>query len=363
MARIRPQSIKDGFRQLFLTFLRRIGKSETDDPFLSYRFIDFDKKTDGPLFGKSVIKAEIKDIDGNMMYLLNCANSTYLILVGYHEVNMPSNIVPIVTSTGLFLTIILERQIPIKKEIDNLRIDNEIFYPIENTEDPAPYSLDDCISNFFPEISIFRIDEPITDYQKTINRLAVLLYCNNSNLLRIDIPTPSLSLYCTLVNRGYDNLNYDNIWRSISSSEWRYCFIELYRCIEIVFNIARTFELSDSVKSKLSFSNLFSFSWQELRSYYHEDIALRYLFGQLSQSTVDIIKLVSSIKNADGYYRLRNAIVHGKRNEYYTEIIKKQKDWNSVIDFSLLAIDELLGLYDDDLSTFDESVVKMNRRN
>ena len=40
----------------------------------------------------------------------------------------------------------------------------------------------------------------------------------------------------------------------------------------------------------------------------------------------------------------------------------KDKEWQPIILFTINAIEELYGLYDNDLSTFDESIVKSNRR-
>ena len=75
-----------------------------------------------------------------------------------------------------------------------------------------------------------------------------------------------------------------------------------------------------------------------------------------------MLKTITSVKNASGFYALRNSIVHGKRAIYYNNVMTKDKEWQPVILFTINAIEELYGLYDNDLSTFDESIVKSNRR-
>lgn len=361
MARIRPRSIKEGFKFFFKLFLTRVGLDEHDDPDLSHRFIEFDSRKDLMLFSRSVIKAERKDSDGKMTFLIKCKNEAFYITLGYQSINMPSNVIPIDTSVGLFLLVVLEREIKINSYIDNLKILNEIIVPIENEGNQNGYDLE-TILKYFPEINVFRLTEPIHDYSVMLDKLSIMMYCENRSLLRLNMPDNIVASYCSVINQGFENINYDNLWRSVSSSEWRYCFIELYRCLEILFNISRTFDLSDKIRSKHNLSSLFSFSWKELRDYYHDDSMINFLFSQLSQEKLDMLKAIPSIKNASGLYKLRNSIVHGKRAIYYNSITSKEKEWQSIIFFAISAIEELYSLYDNDLSNFDETVVNSNRR-
>ena len=361
MARIRPNSIKEGFKFFFKLFLKRVGLDENEDPDLPYRYIEFDSRKDPTLFSKSVIKAEKKDFDGKMTFLVTCKNNTFFITLGYQSVNMPTNVIPEDTSVGLFMAIILEREIHINGSIDNLRIENEIIVPIEDKVNTHGYDLEKIL-DYFPEINVYRVIEPICDYNAMLDKLSIMMFCENKSLLRLNMSDNILSCYCNVINQGFENINYDNLWRSISSNEWRYCFIELYRCLEILFNISRTFDLSDKIKSKHDLSSLFSFSWKELKDYYHENQMIEFLFGQLSQPKSDMLKTITSVKNASGFYALRNSIVHGKRAIYYNNVMTKDKEWQPVILFTINAIEELYGLYDNDLSTFDESIVKSNRR-
>ncbi len=361
MARIRPKSIKEGFNIFFKLFLNRAGILENEDPDLPYRYIKYDTQKDVALFSKSVIKAERKDYDGKMTFLVTCRGKTFFITLGYQNINMPKIIMPEDTSVGLFMAVVIERGIQIKGDIDNLKIENEIIVPIENRENPQGYELEKIVE-YFPEINVYRVIEPINDYNVMLDKLSIMMYCANKSLLRLNISDDILLCYCNLINQGFENINYDNLWRSISSNEWRYCFIELYRCLEILFNISRTFDLSDKINSRHDLSSLFSFSWKELKDYYHEDKMIEFLFGQLSQPKLDMLKSITSIKNASGFYCLRNSIVHGRRHIYYNNTITKDREWQSLILFTINAIEELYSLYDNDLSNFDESVVKSNRR-
>lgn len=361
MARIRPNSIKEGFKYFFKLFLTRVGIDENEDPDFPYRYIEFDSKKDVALFSKSVIKAERKDYDGKMTFLVTCKGDTFFITLGYHNISMPTNVVPVDTSVGLFMTVIIERSIQIKSSIDNLKIENEIIVPIENRENPQGYEFEKII-DYFPEFNVYRVIEPVKDYNVMLDRLSIMMYCENKSLLRLNISDDILLCYCNVINQGFENINYDNLWRSISSNEWRYCFMELYRCLEILFNISRTFDLSDKIKSKHDLSSLFSFSWKELKDYYHEDKMIEFLFGQLSHPILNMLKSITSIKDASGFYFLRNSIVHGRRSIYNNNTITKDRDWQNLILFTICAIEELYNLYDKDLSKFDESIVKSNRR-
>ena len=362
MARLRPKSLTDGFACFFELFLKRLGQTKDDDEFLKNRFIDCDKEQNRKLFGKSVIQAERKDKGGNMQFLVSCTGINYFVTVGYHDVSMPSQLIPEDTTVGIFLTLVLEREIPILSNIDNWYILNKIIIPFEDPANPIPYSLEDFV-DCFPEFNVFRINDAISDYNVMLDKLSISLLCKNNDLLLLNLPVDVLNLYMGLVNSGYKNLNYDNLWRSISANEWRYCFIDLYRCIEVLFNITRTLELNDNISSRKSLNNLFTFSWENLRDYYHEDQMLEGIISSLSPAAQRKLSTITPIKNAKGYYALRNSIVHGKRIKYYNSILKKEKDWLKIIDFSLTAIDELYSLYDDELDTFDESVVKSNRIN
>ena len=189
MARIRPRSIKEGFKFFFKLFLTRVGLDEHDDPDLSHRFIEFDSRKDLMLFSRSVIKAERKDSDGKMTFLIKCKNEAFYITLGYQSINMPSNVIPIDISVGLFLLVVLEREIKINSYIDNLKILNEIIVPIENEGNQNGYDLE-TILKYFPEINVSRITEPIHDYSVMLDKLSIMMYCENRSLLRLNMRNP-----------------------------------------------------------------------------------------------------------------------------------------------------------------------------
>lgn len=360
MARVRPRSMKDGYLQLFGIFSDFIGQDRAQDMQLPFRFLS-ETTEDRSLFANSQIKSNKVDWLGRHILLVSCSGSNYFITVGYHDIQMPVGFTAIDTKLGMFMAVILELKIGILPSFTAFDIKQHILIPIEDEANPIAYKFDDIVT-YFPEICVFVINDEIKQYDILLDKYATLMICNNSDLLKLNIPENIIDLYKDIIDSNYSHLNYDNIWRSISAIEWRYCFIELYRCIEVLFYISQTYQLSTDLSSRLSLNNLFRYIYKTLPDTYHENTGLDILFNLLQPETIEKLKAISELKTTDGFYRLRNSIVHGKRQEYYNSIIKKEDSWKSIITFTLIAIKELYELFDDDLDQFDESIIKSNRR-
>lgn len=360
MARVRPRNMKDGYLQLFGMFSDFIGQDRALDTQLPFRYLSEDVE-DRSLFANSQIKAHKEDWFGRHILLVSCSGSNYYITLGYHDIQMPIGLTAIDTKLGMFMAVILELKIGILPSFSAFDIRQHILIPIEDEANPIAYKFDDIVP-YFPEICVFRINDEVKQYDILLDKYATLMICNNTSLLKLNIPTNILVLYKDIIDSSYTHINYDNIWRSINAIEWRYCFIELYRCIEVLFYISQTYQLSADLSSRLSLNNLFRYTYKNLPDTYHENTALDSLFRLLQPATIDKLKAISELKTTEGFYRLRNSIVHGKRQEYYNAIVKKEDSWRSIISFTLIAIKELYELFDDDLNRFDESIVKSNRR-
>lgn len=94
----------------------------------------------------------------------------------------------------------------------------------------------------FPEISIFTINDAVNDYKNEINKLCIDFFCTHDEFVFLKFNANCIKYYKNILNCGYNEIPLDNILRSLTTTHWRYCFLDLYRCIERLYIIARAKE-------------------------------------------------------------------------------------------------------------------------
>lgn len=141
----------------------------------------------------------------------------------------------------------------------NLRVlDSVTKYQIMELIDPD--ANDDVINyqyeqlkQFFPYISLIKyngvVEQSIIDYPELfIKKVALLFFLTQECTWNLPFDNNTVSAYKKFYNCiGLTHRAYpiDNIIRSLLSTEWRFCFLELYRCVERLYPIE---QFSDILK-------------------------------------------------------------------------------------------------------------------
>ncbi len=225
---------------------------------------------------------------------------------------------------------------------------NKIF--IDSTTENVEW---DEVATFFPVIMTYEVLTSVgttsPDYQVTLRHLSlyVLTCCPEALILSFEPAT--LQKYTDLLNLGDKNIPEDNLLHSLGSNYWRFCYVDVYRCVERLYRLGLVHNFKNNLSSNLAIDTLHA----TLKDRFlmktgiesHEDTNLNYLISLLSPTTKAILDPVRNGMNHDNYiYHLRNIIVHYQKNEAELDSIDNSK-WNIIIRFLLTAISELYPMF------------------
>lgn len=207
----------------------------------------------------------------------------------------------------------------------------------------------DDIEGFFPVIQTYLINDAIGRNQEErsdyLRRLALFSMCNHPQLLILRFEAETLKSYLHVLTEGDHNIPIDNLLRSLGSNYWKFCFVDVYRCIERLLIMAWVHNYTTTMQSGLGPKPMFDALKKRFHIEKHEDENLNYLLSLLSPDTKALLDAVRNGMNHDKYiYDIRNKIVHYQRNEAEIEAIT-QSSWNQIIRYMLAAISELYPIF------------------
>ena len=227
-------------------------------------------------------------------------------------------------------------------------LENNIFI------DPTIKNVEwDVIERFFPPIMTYEVVTPVgttrVEYQAVLKHLSLYALTCCPEVLILPFESATLKKYADLINLGDKNIPEDNLLQSLGSNYWRFCYVDVYRCIERLYRLGLVHNFKNSLSSSLPIDDLHT----KLKERFlmktgvesHEDTNLAYLLSLLSLATKNVLDPVRNGMNHDNFvYHLRNIIVHYQKNEAELEAIDDVK-WNIIIRFLLSAIAELYPVF------------------
>lgn len=225
---------------------------------------------------------------------------------------------------------------------------NEIF------TDPSVEDVNwEMTESYFPEIMTYEVNSPVgttaTENNAALKHLTLYTLVCNPEVLILPFEDATLQKYIALLNTGDKNIPEDNLLHSLSSNYWRFCYFDIYRCIERLYQLGLVHNFKNSLSCGLPIDQLHT----TLKGKFlkktgvesHEDTNLNYLFSLLTLETCSILDSVRHGENHDKFvYSLRNKIVHFQKSEAEIEAIDDAK-WNIIIRFLLSAIEELYPVF------------------
>ena len=225
---------------------------------------------------------------------------------------------------------------------------NKIF--IDPTTENVEWSV---AKTFFPVVMTYEVATPIgmtaTEHHAVLKHLSLFALSSSPEVLILPFELATLQKYTDLLNIGDKNIPEDNLLHSLGSNYWRFCYVDVYRCIERLYRLGLVHNFKNSLSSGLAINDLHT----KLKERFlmktgvesHEDTNLAYLFSLLTPATKTVLDTVRNGMNHDNYvYHLRNIIVHYQKNEAELDAIDDAK-WNVIIRFLLSAIEELYPIF------------------
>lgn len=152
--------------------------------------------------------------------------------------------------------------------------------------------------------------------------------------------------YGKVLNNTCKHIPIENVFLSLLERKYKFCYLDLFRCIERLFKISMTHEFEKTLQSAIQRSKIADFV-KRYAGNGHQENQIQYLFTLLPTSITDIVNsaFVGDVNVGNIFYDTRNDIVHYRISassyESFTDV-----QWNALIQFCLLAIDALYTEFD-----------------
>ena len=264
----------------------------------------------------------------------------YFLTVGLvNELNYVS-LQPIDNRNELSLAIVAKCEVERLFSVNETTLSDKIFVSPE-VEDVQW----EDIEVFFPVVQTYKVKDSVAGIpvvNEYLKRLALFALCCHNNLLILDFESSTLQKYIDVIDAGDPNIPVDNLLHSLGSNYWKFCFIDLYRCVERLFVLGWVHNYKTTMNSGLPPQPIYEALKNRFKIVKREDDNINYLFSLLSPAALSMLDGVRGTMNHDNYIyqELRNKIVHYQKDDAVINNISSDK-WNMVVRFMLVAILEL----------------------
>ncbi|HAT76756.1 MAG TPA: hypothetical protein DCS19_07900 [Flavobacterium sp.] len=288
---------------------------------------------------------------------LTYQNNNYLVLVNYKFQTIPHFLQEENLNSGAWTAIIHELDIDLKKDTDiskNLLEElleseweiNSRGYKVVNFEKDINGEINEEINGFtlkycFPSISFYKIINKFNQKEELRKITGIALTQSNSYRL-LPYTDDVLKEFKEIFENGNKYIPFDNILASYVASDFKFAYLDLYRCIE---------RLQPLYYFK-NFYNKLGLSDKSLQDFCHDFYDTTKLeprpndsLNELLQS-IDIKKICQYNKNkgksfASYLNQLRNQIVHLRPKQINDLVPQSIPDWNCLMLDMLKIVKEL----------------------
>lgn len=246
-----------------------------------------------------------------------------------------------------FLYLIKESKIP-----PNRRVATETFLKeyLFTGEDVSIEQLQEYLQKCYGVINSYLIKEQLpTQTQERHLFIIKILYehvIQDSSQRVLHFENDTLNAYNAVLNNTCKHVPIEDVFFSLLEKKYKFCYLDLFRCIERLFIVSMTHEFANTLNSSINKENIARFVKQYAGNG-HQENQIQYLFTLLPREIIDVVlsTFVANTNISKLFYDTRNNIVHYQLSENahdnYTE-----KQWNSLIQFCLLSINFLYTEFD-----------------
>lgn len=268
--------------------------------------------------------------------LISCSGTNYLLISGLKNTLIHAEATPIDNRTELSFAMLAYGATSRKAEVTEETLLENVFVAADieriDWETVEPY---------FPALQTFEVNVAVgatADEQQAFLRVMTLnALCQNPGTLVLPFDGATLQHYSDVANSGNDEIPLDNVIRSLGSNYWKFCYIDMYRCIERLLLIGWVHNYKTTLSSGLAPDVLYSEINERFKIAHHEWENIEYLFTLLPAG---IKTMLDGVRNGVAYdkyiYELRNKLVHFQKDEAVINAIRND-EWNVIIQFMLLA--------------------------
>lgn len=284
-------------------------------------------------------------------------NERYLISIGIEQLNTPNGIDKVDLNAGIFTAIVSDFNLMVNKNISANIVAQKILSLHVDADEYIGHSFNDLIF-LFPQITIYKINDQV--YSGDINSLeqmACIVLSHNKALLSLPFSDNTLESFRELCCHNYSTIKYDNLLQAITSTNFKFAFLDIYRSIEMLYQVCYITDIEKNVQNidrdvllKAIDTHL---SWKP-----NERNSLVKIINSLKVSDKPVLfKQISKvIKETSGQicvkedaiinwiYDLRCNIVHLKT--YHPTLILTNKNWDTLLYVIIEFVSHAYHLYD-----------------
>lgn len=244
-------------------------------------------------------------------------------------------------NAGLFLTMVNELNIPLKKGVTQYEIYENILSQHEDQYYDG-HELSD-LESYLEKITIFKINSDSVLYNASLEHIMTYILSENPQELIIEFSPDLLNQFRRIVFTIKEDLPYHYLCKSLLSVDWKDSFIESYKCIEFVFHLQALSEIFKKASSDLSIHEFSALLDTELGWRPKEEEALKGVFSKIDEKPKELIKMVKSsdeesMKDYKWFYRIRNSLVHSRPSTQQIQYTNEK--WDFLLQATLHIIEQ-----------------------
>jgi hypothetical protein len=283
----------------------------------------------------AVFKSTIEISHELRFALIEYDSKLFIIATGLESPDkLPNGIAYFPINSGVFTAIVSELELPVKSSVTNLYLEQNILS--QNNSDPL-YEGHDMVDllPIFPNIFIGEITPQFIGDNTNIHQIVCSYLANNKKFVPLPFSEATLDKLNDLVLLNSKILNYDSIIQSLLSSHFKFSFLDLYRCLEMLYQIIYIDDTHKKLALTIDKTDFLLAIDDKLNWRPSERNALKKLFAETPDpyrvEVENSIKKISQKKNelSDWLYDLRCSIVHLKSSHRNFEL--KPQEWDNLI--------------------------------
>jgi hypothetical protein len=284
---------------------------------------------------RCVILDSIEINPENYYVLVEHSSKQYFIAIGGKPPeNVVSGLDSIDNNAGLFTALISELEIQVKPDITLQYLEQFI---ISQNDFDSLYKGHEYLdlAKVFPSMYVYDITLDYAGNAENLNQLVCHYLTSNPNLIALPYSDSTVRIINDLILLNSDIISYESILQSLLSSNFKFAFLDLYRCIEMLYQIVYIDEAYDHLGlsiDKTTFLQVIDtkLNWRPVERNSIKKIISDTPSTDLSFITSEIRKIDPNLKDVSNWiYDLRCNIVHLKK--FQVQVSIQKKNWDGII--------------------------------
>lgn len=277
--------------------------------------------------------------------VLDIYSKNFLAIVGTNSLFIDNtDFLEVSINNVIFLSVTGAINLKINENVSTAYI-RDVIYPIEEEEkNKTGYELN-SIKDLFEPFIVLEVPSQEVQNEFQIKAHIAKILLENSKYTYLDFAPDTIKSYIEYFNScDYD----DNIFNSILAYCWRYCFLDVYRCMEPLFRHIPLHGLKSEINFTGSIDDLYEKIYNHCGWRPQETSSMETLFtsNYLTEELLEKLRLMNIGESPDenvgkSIYRLRNKIVHHQGVLSDIETSLTIENWNKLISYLLDSLMEL----------------------